>query len=163
MTKARDIVAWTKALGRVNIMRCRAASGLVRSGIPNDPLPWWIQMCSLGMPGFDGGPDPGLTGRSGPGVRRCSGMSCRGATEWPGFSEMLAYAQPGDPVVVWMLDRLGRSLMHLIQIVQQFQGQGIQFRDLALILLTRVRYTPLPPDPRFQRTILAPRNGLLCR
>ena len=36
------------------------------------------------------------------------------ATERPGLSEALAYARSGDMLVVWKLDRLGRSLDHLI-------------------------------------------------
>ena len=51
-------------------------------------------------------------------------------TERPGLSEALAYARSGDVLVVWKLDRLGRSLAHLIQVVQQLQADGIGFRSL---------------------------------
>ena len=51
-------------------------------------------------------------------------------TERPGLSDALEYARPGDVLVVWRLDRLGRSLAHLIQVVQQLQADGIGFRSL---------------------------------
>lgn len=51
-------------------------------------------------------------------------------TERPGLSEALEYARSGDVLVVWKLDRLGRSLVHLIQVVQQLQADGIGFRSL---------------------------------
>jgi DNA invertase Pin-like site-specific DNA recombinase len=35
----------------------------------------------------------------------------------PGLQQALAYVQPGDCRIVWQLDRLGRSLPHLLQIV----------------------------------------------
>lgn len=51
-------------------------------------------------------------------------------TERPGLSEALEYVRSGDVLVVWKLDRLGRSLAHLIQVVQQLQGDGVGFRSL---------------------------------
>ena len=51
-------------------------------------------------------------------------------TERPGLSEALSYARASDVLVVWKLDRLGRSLMHLIQVVQQLKANDIGFRSL---------------------------------
>ncbi|NMP25071.1 recombinase family protein [Sulfobacillus harzensis] len=51
-------------------------------------------------------------------------------TDRPGLSEALMYARPGDVLVVWRLDRLGRSLAHLIQVVQELQDKNIGFRSL---------------------------------
>lgn len=51
-------------------------------------------------------------------------------TERPGLSEALEYARSGDVLVVWKLDRLGRSLAHLIHVVQQLHADGIGFRSL---------------------------------
>ncbi len=48
----------------------------------------------------------------------------------PGLSESLAYARPGDVLVVWKLDRLGRSLAHLIEVVQQLESAGIGLQSL---------------------------------
>ena len=49
----------------------------------------------------------------------------------PGLQQALAYVQPGDCLVVWKLDRLGRSLPHLLQIVTTLQAQGVAFRSLT--------------------------------
>src|SRR5882724_8774939 len=49
----------------------------------------------------------------------------------PGLQHALAYVQPGDCLVVWKLDRLGRSLPHLLQIVTTLQAQGVAFRSLT--------------------------------
>lgn len=38
--------------------------------------------------------------------------------------------RPGDTLVVWRLDRLGRSLKHLIELMAELEGQGIGFRSL---------------------------------
>jgi len=42
----------------------------------------------------------------------------------PGLQHALAYMRPGDCLVVWKLDRLGRSLSHLLHIVTTLQQQG---------------------------------------
>ena len=51
--------------------------------------------------------------------------------ERSGLQQSLASVQPGDCLVVWKLDRLGRSLPHLIQIVMTLQAQGVAFRSLT--------------------------------
>jgi len=48
----------------------------------------------------------------------------------PGLQEALNFARKGDSIVVWRLDRLGRSLKHLIETVGQLEEQGIGFRSL---------------------------------
>lgn len=50
--------------------------------------------------------------------------------ERPGLQDALNFARKGDSIVVWRLDRLGRSLKHLIEIVGQLEEQGIGFRSL---------------------------------
>ncbi len=52
------------------------------------------------------------------------------STERPGLEEALAFVREGDVLVVWKLDRLGRSLQHLIETVHTLQERGIQFRSL---------------------------------
>ncbi len=47
------------------------------------------------------------------------------------LAEALAYARDGDTLVVWRLDRLGRSLRHLIETVAELQGRGVGFRSLT--------------------------------
>jgi len=49
----------------------------------------------------------------------------------PGLRQALAYVQSGDCLIVWKLDRLGRSLPHLLQIVLTLQQQGVAFRSLT--------------------------------
>ena len=53
-----------------------------------------------------------------------------GTRERPGLTEALGYVRAGDVLVVWRLDRLGRSLGHLIEVVQGLQDQGIGFQSL---------------------------------
>lgn len=49
----------------------------------------------------------------------------------PGLKSCLDYLQSGDVLVVWKLDRLGRSLAHLIDIVNEFQKRGIGLKSLT--------------------------------
>lgn len=49
----------------------------------------------------------------------------------PVLSETLAQLQEGDVLVVWKLDRLGRSLKHLINILQELEARKIGFRCIA--------------------------------
>ena len=49
----------------------------------------------------------------------------------PGLSEALAFTRPGDVLVVWKLDRLGRSLSHLLAIVNELKDKQVAFRSLT--------------------------------
>lgn len=49
----------------------------------------------------------------------------------PALDELLAQARPGDTVVVWRLDRLGRSLRHLIEVVADLERRGVAFKSLT--------------------------------
>jgi DNA invertase Pin-like site-specific DNA recombinase len=46
----------------------------------------------------------------------------------PGLTDALGYLREGDVLVVWKLDRLGRSLKDLIGIVQTLADRGVGFR-----------------------------------
>lgn len=50
--------------------------------------------------------------------------------ERPGLTEALNFARSRDMLVVWKLDRLGRSLSHLIETVQRLTDRGIEFKSL---------------------------------
>ena len=50
--------------------------------------------------------------------------------ERPGLSEALKFIRSGDMLVVWRLDRLGRSLKDLIERVAELRGRGIDFLSL---------------------------------
>lgn len=54
-----------------------------------------------------------------------------GVLKRPGLDKMLAEIQSGDVLVVWRLDRLGRSLAHLIEIVNQLAERNIGFKSLS--------------------------------
>ena len=43
----------------------------------------------------------------------------------------LAGLRAGDVLVVWKLDRLGRSLSHLVRILEDLKGRGVAFRSLT--------------------------------
>jgi len=48
-----------------------------------------------------------------------------------GLAKALAFLRPGDCLVVWKLDRLGRSLPHLLTTVTDLKARGIAFRSLT--------------------------------
>lgn len=51
-------------------------------------------------------------------------------SERPGLADALSHLRAGDSLVVFKLDRLGRSLPHLIQTVDGLGQQGIEFKSL---------------------------------
>ena len=51
-------------------------------------------------------------------------------TARPGLEDVLAYLREGDTLVVWKLDRLGRSIQHLIETVKSLSKRKIGFQSL---------------------------------
>lgn len=49
----------------------------------------------------------------------------------PQLEELLKYARQGDTIVVWRLDRLGRTTVQLIQFVEELQKLGISLKSLT--------------------------------
>ena len=49
----------------------------------------------------------------------------------PGLKACLEFLRPGDGLVVWKLDRLGRSLPHLLSIITDLNARGVSFRSLT--------------------------------
>jgi len=52
-------------------------------------------------------------------------------THRPGLSEARSHLREGDVLVVWKLDRLGRSVKGLVDLVGELAQQGVQFRSLT--------------------------------
>lgn len=92
----------------------------------------------------------------------------------PGLTRLLTQLEPGDVLTVWKLDRLGRSLAHLISLVDALGRQGVEFRSLTEALDTttpggRLLFNVVGAVAQFEREItvertraaleLAKRNG----
>lgn len=52
-------------------------------------------------------------------------------SERTGLNDAVDYIREGDVLVVWKLDRLGRSLKHLIGIVSELEKRNIGFKSLS--------------------------------
>src|ERR671931_918060 len=55
----------------------------------------------------------------------------RTKAERKGLEEALEYIREGDTLVVWRLDRLGRSLRHLIETIRELNNRKIGFKSLT--------------------------------
>lgn len=53
------------------------------------------------------------------------------ATTRPGMARLLDYAENGDTVVVWRIDRLGRSLLDVLATVDLLRTRGIGVRSIS--------------------------------
>ena len=53
------------------------------------------------------------------------------STTRPALTELLATLLPGDTLCVWRLDRLGRNLPHLIELVNELRGRGVGFASIT--------------------------------
>jgi DNA invertase Pin-like site-specific DNA recombinase len=52
-------------------------------------------------------------------------------TDRPELAKLMEVVREGDTVVCWRLDRIGRSLRHLIEMAERLQQCGIAFRSLT--------------------------------
>ncbi len=55
----------------------------------------------------------------------------KAAASRPGMQRLLEYAEPGDTVVVWRVDRLGRSLIDVLNTVNGLRDAGINVRSIS--------------------------------
>nr|WP_328706886.1 recombinase family protein [Clavibacter zhangzhiyongii] len=55
----------------------------------------------------------------------------RAAVERPGMKKLLEYAEAGDTIVVWRIDRLGRSMLDVISTVKLLRDRGIHIRSIS--------------------------------
>jgi DNA invertase Pin-like site-specific DNA recombinase len=60
----------------------------------------------------------------------CTDQQSGASTDRLGLTGVLEMVRSGDTLVVWRLDRLGRSLKHLIHLVEKLEHQGIGLRSL---------------------------------
>ncbi|WP_062120760.1 recombinase family protein [Aureimonas sp. AU40] len=61
----------------------------------------------------------------------------------PGLKACIEYMKRGDTLVVWKLDRLGRSLPHLLAIVEDLRSRGVAFRSLTEAMDTQTPHGEL--------------------
>lgn len=52
-------------------------------------------------------------------------------TERPGLDKALTLLKPGDTLLVWRLDRLGRSMPHLVSLIEDLRIKGIGFKSIC--------------------------------
>ncbi|MCM3556699.1 recombinase family protein [Janibacter melonis] len=84
-------------------------------------------------------------------------------TDRPGLARLLERLEPGDVLTVWKLDRLGRSLKHLISVVDELGTRGVEFRSLTESLDTttpggRLLFHVMASVAQFEREMTAERT-----
>ena len=89
-----------------------------------------------------------------------SGRSVEGRPE---LQRMLEQLRRGDKVVVWRLDRLGRSTRDLIELVQGFESQGVEFKSLQESIDTsgamgRLVFQIFAAFAEFERNVISERT-----
>ncbi len=55
----------------------------------------------------------------------------KSAAERPGMRKLLAYAEPEDTVVVWRIDRLGRTLIDVLNTVNLLRDRGVKIQSVS--------------------------------
>lgn len=58
----------------------------------------------------------------------------------PGLDEALAYVRPGDTLVVWKLDRLGRRTNALLELADQLMQRGVELQSITDGIDTKTPY-----------------------
>ncbi len=84
-------------------------------------------------------------------------------TNRPSLDAALGVLTPGDTLVVWKLDRLGRSLSHLIALISQLEARGVAFRSLSEAIDTgtaggRLLFHVMGALAEFERTLISERT-----
>ncbi len=64
--------------------------------------------------------------------------SGRAGTKRPALEAALAFMRPEDQVVVWKVDRLGRSLREMLDTAHKLQGQEVRLRSLTEAIDTEI-------------------------
>lgn len=84
-------------------------------------------------------------------------------TERRGLSDTLDSLQPGDTLVVWKLDRLGRSTIHLLQLLSDLRDRGVDFQAITQGIDTttavgRMLYGQLAVFAEYERSLISERT-----
>jgi DNA invertase Pin-like site-specific DNA recombinase len=85
------------------------------------------------------------------------------ASKRPGLEQAIASLAPGDTLAVWKLDRLGRSLSHLIEVIDRFGKDGVGFQSLSESIDTttaggRLLFHLMGALAEFERALIAERT-----
>lgn len=83
--------------------------------------------------------------------------------ERPGLLRALCRLEPGDMLVVWRLDRLGRSIIDLIRLVTDLGARGVEFHSLSEAIDTsspggRLLFHLLAAMAEFERSLISERT-----
>ena len=81
----------------------------------------------------------------------------------PQLQAMIKHLREGDAVVVWKLDRLGRSLKDLVNLVAQFHNMGVEFKSLEDVIDTttptgKLTFHLFAALAEFERNIISTRT-----
>lgn len=81
----------------------------------------------------------------------------------PGLDALTQVLRPGDTLMVWRLDRLGRSLMHLVKLVDELGRRGIHFLSLCENIDTsspggRLIFHMMAALAEFERSLISERT-----
>ncbi|MBB3938101.1 recombinase family protein [Aureimonas phyllosphaerae] len=84
------------------------------------------------------------------------------ASDRPQLDEALASLQPGDTLLVWKLDRLGRSIRALIDVMETIKAKGAHLRTVMDGIDTgttagRMLYTVLAALAEYERAVIVDR------
>ncbi|MDV3136766.1 invertase [Mycolicibacterium fortuitum] len=87
-----------------------------------------------------------------------------GRDDRPELAAVLDYARSGDVLAVWRLDRLGRSLPHLLRVVEDLDARGVELRSLTESIDTttaggRLVFHVFAAVAQFERALAAERSA----
>jgi len=85
------------------------------------------------------------------------------STSRPGLDQALGCLKPGDRFVVWKLDRLGRSLLHLIETINELATRNVDFCSLTENIDTgspggRLVFHMMGAMAEFERSLISERT-----
>lgn len=80
-----------------------------------------------------------------------------------GLNAVLRTLRKGDTLVVWRLDRLGRSIRHLIDVITKLQARGVEFRSVTENIDTnsaggRMIFHVIAAMAEFERSMISERT-----